>query len=124
MGPEKSLFTMAPGLEAPWHVDDVSCDAARKQIDFEVAFKPGSRHGGPPPADSVDTERAHLRLSGRSAALGRRDGMSGQVRARLIRRSVEQTRVDRTAWKARGKGEQKDDRTMIMRHSDSTRVFV
>ena len=34
MGPEKSLFTMALGLEAPWHVDDVSFDAASKQIDF------------------------------------------------------------------------------------------
>jgi len=47
MGPEKSLFTMALGLEAPWHVDDVSFDAARKQIDFEVAFKPGSRFACP-----------------------------------------------------------------------------
>lgn len=43
MGPEKSLFTMALGLEAPWYVDDVSFDASTKQIDFEVAFKPGSR---------------------------------------------------------------------------------
>ena len=41
MGPEKSLFTMAPGLEAPWHVDDVSFDAARKQIDFDV--NPGDK---------------------------------------------------------------------------------
>lgn len=43
MGPEKSLFTMALGLEMPWYVDDVRFDAATKQIDFEVAFKPGSR---------------------------------------------------------------------------------
>lgn len=43
MGPEKSLFTMALGLEMPWYVDDVRFDAATKQIDFEVTFKPGSR---------------------------------------------------------------------------------
>lgn len=43
MGPEKSLFTMALGLEAPWYVDDVAFDASTKQIDFEVAFKPGGR---------------------------------------------------------------------------------
>jgi transposase len=43
MGPETSLFTMALGLEAPWYVDDVSFDASTKQIDFEVAFRPGSR---------------------------------------------------------------------------------
>jgi transposase len=43
MGLEKSLFTMALGLEMPWYVDDVRFDAATKQIDFEVAFKPGSR---------------------------------------------------------------------------------
>jgi len=43
MGPEKSLFTMALGLEAPWYVDDVQFGATTKQIDFEVAFKPGSR---------------------------------------------------------------------------------
>ena len=43
MEPEKSLFTMALGLEAPWYVDYVSFYASTKQIDFEVAFKPGSR---------------------------------------------------------------------------------
>ena len=43
MGPETSLFTMALGLEAPWHVKNVQFDRALKQIDFEVAFKPGSR---------------------------------------------------------------------------------
>lgn len=47
MGPEKSLFTTALGLEAPWYVDDVSFDASTKQIDFEVAFKPGSRFACP-----------------------------------------------------------------------------
>jgi transposase len=47
MGPEKSLFTIALGLEAPWYVDDVSFDAQSKQIDFEVAFKPGSRFACP-----------------------------------------------------------------------------
>ncbi|WP_412509870.1 transposase family protein, partial [Roseovarius sp. SYSU LYC5161] len=43
MEPETSLFTMALGLEAPWYVDDVAFDAAMKQIDFEVTFKPSSR---------------------------------------------------------------------------------
>ena len=43
MGPEKSLFTTALGLEAPWYVDDVSFDASTRQIDIEVAFRPGSR---------------------------------------------------------------------------------
>ena len=43
MGPEKSLFTMALGPEAPCYVDDVSFDASTKHIDFEVTFKPGSR---------------------------------------------------------------------------------
>lgn len=43
MGPEKSLFTMALGLEAPWYVDDVSFDPSSKQIGFEVTFRPGSR---------------------------------------------------------------------------------
>ena len=43
MGPETSLFTMALGLEVPWHVENVRFDRALKQIDFEVAFKSGSR---------------------------------------------------------------------------------
>jgi transposase len=43
MGPETSLFSAALGLEAPWYVDDVRFDATTKQIDFKVAFKPGSR---------------------------------------------------------------------------------
>ena len=30
MGPEKSLFTMALGVEAHWYIDDVSCDASTK----------------------------------------------------------------------------------------------
>ena len=47
MGPEKSLFTTALGLEAPWYVDDVSFDASTKQIDLEVAFRPGSRFACP-----------------------------------------------------------------------------
>ena len=42
MGPEKSLFTMVLGVEAPWYVDDVSFDVSTKQIDFQVALKPGS----------------------------------------------------------------------------------
>lgn len=47
MEPETSLFTMALGLEAPWYVEDVAFDAAMKQIDFEVAFKAGSRFACP-----------------------------------------------------------------------------
>jgi hypothetical protein len=34
IGSEKSLFTMALGLEAPWYVDDVSFDPSSKQSHF------------------------------------------------------------------------------------------
>jgi len=57
MGPEKSLFTMALGLEAPWCVDDVSFDPSSKQIDFEVAFRPGSRF--PCPACGAGDQPVH-----------------------------------------------------------------
>lgn len=57
MGPEKSLFTMALGLEAPWYVDDVSFDPSSKQIDFEVAFRPGSRF--PCPACGAGDQPVH-----------------------------------------------------------------
>lgn len=57
MGPEKSLFTMALGFEAPWYVDDVSFDPSSKQIDFEVAFKPGSRF--PCPACGAGDQPVH-----------------------------------------------------------------
>ena len=57
MGPDKSLFTMALGLEAPWYVDDVSFDPSSKQIDFEVAFRPGSRF--PCPACGAGDQPVH-----------------------------------------------------------------
>jgi transposase len=69
MEPETSLFTMALGLEAPWYVEDVAFDAAMKQIDFEVAFKAGSRFACPscgaadqPVHDTRRRRREHLRF--------------------------------------------------------------
>ena len=69
MGPETSLFSAALGLEAPWYVDDVRFDAASKQIDFEVAFKPGSRFACPacgaadqPVHDTRQRSWEHLRF--------------------------------------------------------------
>lgn len=38
MEPATSGFTMSRGLTGPWYVDDVACDADKKQIDIEVAF--------------------------------------------------------------------------------------
>lgn len=34
---ETSVFTMSRWLTGPWYVDDVACDADKKQIDIEVA---------------------------------------------------------------------------------------
>jgi len=42
MGP-LSLFTLAPGLPAPWEVVDVAFDPQSGRIDFHRAFAPGTR---------------------------------------------------------------------------------
>src|SRR3990167_1125487 len=33
----QGLFTAAPGLQAPWEVDKVELNSAKRRIDFEVA---------------------------------------------------------------------------------------
>jgi transposase len=69
MGPEINLFTVALGLREPWRVTDVRFDAERKRIDFDVAFKAGSRFACPScgaPDQPVHDTRArsweHLRF--------------------------------------------------------------
>jgi transposase len=94
MGPETSLFTMALGLQTPWSVTDVRFDAQRKEIHFDVRFKPRSRFACPscvaadqPVRDTRPRTWEHLRflehMSVIHAAVRRVDysqcGKTGQV---------------------------------------------
>lgn len=41
------LFESALGIEAPWFVQAVQCDAATKTLTIEIDFKSGSRFAIP-----------------------------------------------------------------------------
>jgi len=62
-----SLFTLAPGLPAPWEVVDVAFDPQSGRIDFHRAFAPGTRCScpqcgaeHPPVHDTLERDWRHL----------------------------------------------------------------